>query len=234
MDIDNKICKICKAVKPLSEFYKKGKWHRSECKICGKIAYKEWKDDNIEKYKESRKKYREDNKQRIIDYNTKNKNEISLYKKDHYIKNREHIIDQVSDYKKNNYELIVENSKKYYENNKDIILEKQKIYLKERRKKFPHIFIHRSILTRYLKWINENKMDKTSTILGYTSGDLKIHIESIFKEGMCWSNYGEWHIDHIRPICSFDKNTSPSIVNDLSNLQPLWAYENLSKGGKYE
>jgi len=40
---------------------------------------------------------------------------------------------------------------------------------------------------------------------------------------MSWDNYGEWHVDHIKPLISFDKNTHPSIVNALSNLQPLWA-----------
>ena len=70
--------------------------------------------------------------------------------------------------------------------------------------------------------------------MGYTSNELKIHLESLFKDGMSWENYGKWHVDHIRPIVSFDKNELPSIVNSLSNLQPLWAYENLLKGSKYE
>jgi len=46
---------------------------------------------------------------------------------------------------------------------------------------------------------------------------------------MCWENYGDWHIDHIRPVASFDKNTLPSIVNSLDNLQPLWKEDNLKK-----
>jgi hypothetical protein len=50
---------------------------------------------------------------------------------------------------------------------------------------------------------------------------------------MCWENYGEWHIDHIRPISSFDKNDDPKIINALSNLQPLWALENYIKSNKF-
>lgn len=59
---------------------------------------------------------------------------------------------------------------------------------------------------------------------------------------MNWNNYGDWHIDHIKPIIEFDKNTPPSVVNALSNLQPLCSttreidgvlYEdNLNKGTK--
>jgi hypothetical protein len=56
---------------------------------------------------------------------------------------------------------------------------------------------------------------------------------SVFKNGMTWENYGEWHIDHIRPVSSFDKDDEVSVINSLENLQPLWAYENLSKSKKY-
>ena len=57
---------------------------------------------------------------------------------------------------------------------------------------------------------------------------------------MTWENYGKWHIDHIKPLCSFIFVNSDGSVNlgeikkanSLDNLQPLWAKENLSKGGK--
>jgi hypothetical protein len=53
---------------------------------------------------------------------------------------------------------------------------------------------------------------------------------------MTWKNYGKWHIDHIRPISSF-KITGIDCEDfkkcwSLSNLQPLWAFDNLSKGTK--
>jgi hypothetical protein len=40
--------------------------------------------------------------------------------------------------------------------------------------------------------------------------------------GMSWNNYGEWHIDHIKMISTFDKNADTKIVNSLENLRPLW------------
>lgn len=47
-------------------------------------------------------------------------------------------------------------------------------------------------------------------------------------------NYGEWHIDHKKPLSKFDKTEKSNIVNALSNLQPLWAIDNLKKSNKYE
>jgi len=71
-------------------------------------------------------------------------------------------------------------------------------------------------------------------LVGYTLDDLMDHLESQFKRGMTWDNYGDWHIDHIRPIADFDYE----FVHDeefkqcwsLWNLQPLWAKENRVKG----
>ena len=53
---------------------------------------------------------------------------------------------------------------------------------------------------------------------------------------MSWDNYGDWHIDHIRPCCSFDlsKIEEQEKCFHYSNLQPLWAEENMTKGGKYD
>ena len=51
-----------------------------------------------------------------------------------------------------------------------------------------------------------------------------------------WDNYGEWHIDHIRPCSSFDLTIQEQQVQcfNYKNLQPLWAIDNISKGAKYE
>jgi len=51
---------------------------------------------------------------------------------------------------------------------------------------------------------------------------------------MNWNNYGEWHIDHIKPVISFDKNTPPSVVNALENIRPLWATTREINGIIYE
>lgn len=70
--------------------------------------------------------------------------------------------------------------------------------------------------------------------LGCSIEELKKHLEFQFKEGMSWDNYGEWHIDHIKPLANYDL-TDRKILLELcnyKNLQPLWSEENLSKKNK--
>jgi hypothetical protein len=73
--------------------------------------------------------------------------------------------------------------------------------------------------------------------VGYSLEELKTHIEARFVEGMSWENYGEWHLDHIKPKAAFTfLDTSDSEFLEcwaLSNLQPLWAEDNLAKGAQY-
>lgn len=82
------------------------------------------------------------------------------------------------------------------------------------------------------------KNNRTFEILGYSKEDLKEHFESKFTDGMSWDNMSEWHIDHIRPVSSFNYTTTK--CEDfkkcwaLNNLQPLWAADNLSKGNKWD
>lgn len=68
-------------------------------------------------------------------------------------------------------------------------------------------------------------------LIGCELSTLKEHLESQFKPGMSWENYGDWHVDHIRPCSSFDltKNEEQQKCFHYSNLQPLWAHENLKK-----
>lgn len=92
------------------------------------------------------------------------------------------------------------------------------------------------LVKRTLSHLGGEKSGNSSSILGYSPDDLKIHIENLWKPGMTWQNYGYrgWHIDHVKPVCAFSPNTDPAIVNSLENLQPLWCHENLSKGSTFE
>lgn len=83
-----------------------------------------------------------------------------------------------------------------------------------------------------IKRLGTSKEGKTNELLGYSALDLKEHIEKQFTYGMSWNNWGEWHIDHIKPVSRFDKSEKMSIINSLDNLQPLWAKDNLTKSNK--
>ena len=151
-------------------------------------------------------------------------------------------------------------SAKEYYNNKEKTYEdrvKQKLYMRERRKKLSNnedykekrnknnrLYYNkvknkgdykikkawRRLLTRSVKNLKHSKIDNTINELGYSYEDLKKRIECQFQDGMSWDNYGEWHIDHKKPLSLFNENTSPKTVNSLSNLQPLWKIDNLKKG----
>ena len=94
----------------------------------------------------------------------------------------------------------------------------------------------RGTLKRYTnKKVKKNGIH-WENIVGYTTKDLKEHIEKLFLPGMSWNNYGKWHLDHIIPK-SFFVYTSTDDVEfkycwSLDNLQPLWAKDNISKHDK--
>lgn len=69
-------------------------------------------------------------------------------------------------------------------------------------------------------------------MLGCDYGTLAAHLESKFTEGMDWSNRGKWHIDHVMPLASAKTEDELTALCHYTNLQPLWAYDNLSKGAK--
>lgn len=75
------------------------------------------------------------------------------------------------------------------------------------------------------------------SVVGWLLADLMAHLERQFQPGMTWDNYGEWHVDHIRPIASFDftRNWDAAVLEcwSLTNLQPLWATENRRKSSRW-
>ena len=81
---------------------------------------------------------------------------------------------------------------------------------------------------------NTLKQKSSILLIGCTIQEYKQHIESQFSEGMSWDNHGEWHIDHIIPISSFDLTQLNEQMKAFhySKCQPLWAKDNYLKGSK--
>lgn len=82
------------------------------------------------------------------------------------------------------------------------------------------------------------QLDSKFDLIGCTVFQLASHLESLFLPGMTWENHSRngWHMDHIRPLASFDLNDPEQLESACryTNLQPLWAEDNLKKGDKYE
>jgi len=216
-----KICRLCKEEKEYTAFHKKTSSRdgfRKECKLCVKeINKKRSQEPEIIKKK---KKYDEKR------YNEKRK-EILKQKKEYYQKNKEELIEKKRIYQKNNREKIRESNKNYQIENLE------KIY-KWRKEKYSHVIAWRTLLYSTLKRLDTKKQGHTIDELGYSAIILKAHLENLFTPGMSWDNHGDWHIDHIKPVSLFDKDTPASIVCALDNLQPLWATERTIENILYE
>ena len=133
-------------------------------------------------------------------------------------------------WKLKNKEKVSNYRKSFSERNKDRLNQYQKKWRKTKNGR--SIEFIRASLKRCLF---EKEAGNDCSVIGYRYLDLVASMESKFIDGMSWENHGEWHIDHIKPIKAFldEGETDPKIINALSNLQPLWAIQNLSKGSKY-
>ena len=81
------------------------------------------------------------------------------------------------------------------------------------------------------------KAARTEELLGCTVEAARAHLEAQFLPGMSWENHGQWHIDHIRPAASFGDHTMLKVqqaCHHFTNLQPLWAEDNIRKSDKWE
>jgi hypothetical protein len=95
----------------------------------------------------------------------------------------------------------------------------------------------RATMTRAFKRLAAGrKKSCTEQLLGCTFEQLRLHIQSQFKPGMAWNNYGYrgWHVDHIKPLASFDlfDPEQQKAAFSYKNLQPLWGKENMQKHAK--
>ena len=131
-----------------------------------------------------------------------------------------------------------EKIKKYQQNNKQKLRNYMKEYRKEKYDKdiqFRISTILRSRLGKAIK--DEFKIGSAIKDLGCSITELKSYLESKFLTGMTWDNYGldGWHIDHIKPLSAFNLSDKKQILEacHYTNLQPLWAKDNLSKSDNY-
>ncbi len=135
---------------------------------------------------------------------------------------------------------------KYYKKNREKILKYNKHWKKEnknelnqyRRKKYLTKIDYKLSCNLRIRINHAMKTNqKTGSAvrdLGCSIPELKTHLEKQFKDGMSWKNHGEWHIDHKIPLDSFNLIKREEFLRAVhySNLQPMWAKDNLSKGNK--
>lgn len=143
----------------------------------------------------------------------------------YYQKHKERIKAQVAEYQRSNAD-----SRNAYKS----------AWNSRRAKEDPEFRAHmlmRKFVARTLDRIKKKRKqhERTIQILGYTSAEFAAHVEKLFQPGMSWDNHGKWHVDHIRPLSTFNLSDPEEFrkANSLHNLQPLWKKKNLLKSDKW-
>ena len=218
-----KVCTKCNEEKEIALMAKKG----YICKSCDCIIHKKYRKENKEKVAEQKKKYYE-----------KHKEEINQKCREYYEENKEELCQKGKEYRENNPEKIKEYQAEYKEANREELSKKNMDYKRKRLAEDPLFKLIDGLRSRILLAIKSQageKAAKSMELLGCSVQHVRDHLESQFTEGMTWENRGEWHIDHIRPCASFDL-TDPEEQKKCfhwTNLQPLWALDNIRKGAKF-
>jgi len=114
------------------------------------------------------------------------------------------------------------------------------IYFRDRSRRDPAFAIRLRLRSRLVATIRRLMTGRSATglireLLGCSASELARHLESKFLPGMSWDNRSQWHVDHIKPLCAFDL-TDPeqqAVAFHYSNLQPLWAADNMRKGSRW-
>lgn len=182
--------------------------------------HKQYYQDN----KDQIKQYRKNNKEKIKRYSEDNREKIGERSKQQHNDNRTKRIKTMKQYNNDNKE----RSKQYYQDNKERSNLNQRIRIKND-KLFAIKLRLRNRLRNALKAYSKNGKVKTSMEYGI---DYKAIIEHLkpFPE-----NRELYHIDHIKPLCSFNFEDKEEIKKAFApeNHQWLLAGDNLSKGGRY-
>jgi hypothetical protein len=222
-----KLCKKCLKLLPLESFNKQSSNSlnfRHQCKACFKQQKAEYYLLNKEKIYRSVTNYYLSNRDKIVSisnanyHNNPQKDSLNLKKRIYYSKNKEKI-----KLKKNMWKI---NNKNY-----------------EKERLLDPVFKVKKYLRNRIKQAIKNNQKSGSAVsdLGCSINKLKFHLQLKFHrnprgkhEYMTWDNYGEWHIDHKRPLSKFVLSNKEDFLRacHYTNLQPMWALDNIKKGNK--
>lgn len=203
-----KKCSVCGELKTVECFGKSSKAKdglKSSCKECRNAEYLA---------------NREENKRKSI--------------KRYHLKKKE-ILAKNSEYREKNIEWYRGYNKRYYRENSEKIKEASKKSLYRRIESDNGFKMLQRLRKRMYEAVKGRvKSARTIELIGCSVEYLQQYLEEQFQDGMTWDNYGEWHVDHIIPCSSFDfsKPEDQRSCFHYSNLQPLWAIDNIRKSDK--
>lgn len=198
-----------------------------------------WRMMTKEQKQEYNREYYAKNKDKMRmaskEWHAKNKDKSNKSSKEWHAKNKDKVSEKAREYYTKNKDKINKSHREWCAKNKDRVCE----YVKQYYIKNPKQSIRHRISVRIASCIKKSTRSyNLEWSLGYTIPELVDHLEKQFVDGMGWDNRPEWHIDHIKPLSSFNYSScdDPDFKQcwALSNLQPLWAEDNWAKGSKAE
>lgn len=233
--IETIICTKCGEEKSSTpeyfEFKSNGKRSGRICVSCKRAYRREWGQQNrdyLREYRTSTLEHRRDikrawdeaNVEHRREYRTSNTDRINERRRAHYAAHPETYARHRADWYRNNHEQARACARYRYQND-------------------PGKKLRKNVGTAIWRSLRDGKSGRGwESLVGFDLATLRNHLESKFEPGMGWSNYGEWHVDHVRPVASFADVGNPMSTGfrdcwALENLQPLWASDNYSKGARW-
>lgn len=233
-----KICRCCKQTKKLNEFYFREdiKKYRAECIECFKkqVKFNYQKEEVKLKIKLRKQSLKYKLKRKAYESQPEIKEKRRLWMKQWRHNNYEHY----SDWRKKRMSSLEFKAKRKAYRKLPYVKIKEREYEKFKMKTDIKYKLRRNIKAGIYSSLKKGKNGNSwEKLVGYTTNDLKQHLEKQFDKNMNWNNYGNfWEIDHILPISYFKFQS----YNDeefkkcwaLNNLRPLEKSENRSKGSK--
>lgn len=229
------------------EYREKNKEKRREYNL-------DYKKKNKEKLKQQNKEYYsrpeviEQKKQYDKRYREDNLEKLSQKKKEYYENNKERLIEKGRVYREENRERIRQRDRELYTperaakrkayKQRPDVKKRMREWDKQYHKEKYHNDVQYKLTNRlrgrlYTAIKNDYKSGSAVDDLGCTIEELKVYLESQFKEGMTWDNWTTdgWHIDHKKQLSTFDLSDREQFLEacHYTNLQPLWWWENLEK-----
>lgn len=201
---NTKKCGVCNLYKEIENFQKRKNKPEYRCKECVREYHKKYYKKNQEALRKRTAEFRKENPDYMIKWRKENKEKIKINKINYLKKNKEKINQNEREKRK-----------------------RDKAYkIKKNLRRRVNLIIKRG----------GKKSKSTMQLLGCDTQYFFTHLENKFTDGMNWENYGNngWHIDHIVPCASFDltEEEQQSKCFHYTNLQPLWASDNIRKGDK--
>jgi hypothetical protein len=252
--VDGKcVCKTCKLLLPIDDFYKRKTGSiRTDCKKCVLEHNRELRKTNRYKgrYKEYQKEYEKTKryKKRIIREQEKlikkqeKEKELELLK----IQKENIRLEKLENKRLEKIRITEERIRikeeylqsEEYQEHQRLLKDRQRLSVmrKFNRRMEEPLFKFKKLLRNNIRnSFKRGGFSKTSQaceILGADWDVVKKYFESKFKPGMTWENMGLWHIDHILPISMATCEEDVIQLNHYTNLQPLWADDNIKKSDK--